>query len=89
MQDVQSYCFCPLNVKICDVLVAVAVVVGGDSYSKIKVKSKVVHLYSAFITRSQRRFTMIKLPPADWRSPAKSPADLELCGRVRVKFPKS
>ena len=26
-----------------------------------------VHLYSAFITKSQRRFTMINLPPADWK----------------------
>ena len=35
--------------------------------SKRKSKSKVVHLYSAFITKSQRRFTMINLPPADWK----------------------
>ena len=26
VQGVQSYCFCPLNMQICDVLVAVAVV---------------------------------------------------------------
>ena len=30
-------------------------------------KSKVVHLYSALITTFQRRFTMINLPPADWK----------------------
>ena len=27
VQGVQGYCFCPLNMQICDVLVAVAVVV--------------------------------------------------------------
>ena len=35
--------------------------------TKKKVKKKVVHLYSALITTSQRRFTMINLPPADWK----------------------
>ena len=30
-------------------------------------KSKVVHIYSALITRSQRHFTVIKLPPVDWK----------------------
>ena len=35
--------------------------------TKKKKKSKVVHLYSALITTSQRRFTMINLPPADWK----------------------
>ena len=29
--------------------------------------SKVVHLYSALSLTSQRRFTMINLPPADWK----------------------
>ena len=33
---------------------------------KVK-KIEVVHLYSALITTSQRRFTMINLPPADWK----------------------
>ena len=32
-----------------------------------EVSSKVVYLYSALITTSQRRFTMINLPPADWK----------------------
>ena len=34
---------------------------------KSKSKSKVVHLYSALITNVLKRFTMINLPPVDWK----------------------
>ena len=32
VQSVQSYCFCSLNMQICDILVAVAVVVAKAPY---------------------------------------------------------
>ena len=37
VQSLQSYCFCSLNMQICDVLVAVAVVVAKAPYYKIGV----------------------------------------------------
>ena len=36
VQSVQSYCFCSLNMQICNVLVAVAVVVAKAPYSRCR-----------------------------------------------------